>query len=94
MGRGAMANFLDAEFEKAAAEATRLSEEPDSATKLRLYALYKQGKEGDCARPRPGMTDFVGKAKHDAWTALKGLSQDEAKQAYITLVKELKQANE
>ncbi len=88
-----MADELDAQFEQAAAEVTHLSNAPDNAVKLRLYALYKQGKEGDCTKPRPGMMDFVGKAKHDAWTALKGLSQDEAKQAYIALVEELKQSD-
>ena len=88
-----MAEDLDARFEQAAAEVTQLSKAPDNAAKLRLYALYKQGKEGDCTKPKPGMMDFVGKAKHEAWTALKGLDQDEAKQAYVDLVEELKQAD-
>jgi diazepam-binding inhibitor (GABA receptor modulating acyl-CoA-binding protein) len=39
---------------------------------------------------RPGMLDLKGKAKWDAWNGLKGtLSQDEAKQKYIELVKTL-----
>ena len=89
-----MPEDLDARFEQAAAEVTTLPEAPGDAVKLRLYALYKQGKEGDCTRPRPGIMDFVGKAKHEAWTALKGLSQAEAKEAYISLVEELKRGNE
>ena len=36
------------------------------------------------------MTDFVGRAEWDAWNELKGQSQDEAKQAYIDLIEDLK----
>jgi acyl-CoA-binding protein len=36
------------------------------------------------------MTDFVGRAKFDAWEQLKGTSQEEAMQQYIDLVEELK----
>lgn len=35
------------------------------------------------------MLDFKGKAKWDAWTAKKGLSQDEAKEQYIVKVQSL-----
>ena len=38
--------------------------------------------------------DFVGRAKYDAWAEHKGKSQDEAMQAYIDLVEELKAAAE
>jgi len=36
------------------------------------------------------MTDMVGRAKWDAWDALKGTSQDDAKQQYIDLINDLK----
>jgi acyl-CoA-binding protein len=39
---------------------------------------------------RPGFTDMVGRAKWDAWNALKGQSADEAKQSYIDLIESLK----
>jgi diazepam-binding inhibitor (GABA receptor modulating acyl-CoA-binding protein) len=39
---------------------------------LQLYALYKQGSEGDVEGKRPGFTDMVGRAKYDAWAAIKG----------------------
>ena len=32
------------------------------------------------------MLDFVGRAKYDAWKALEGNSQDDAKQQYIDYV--------
>jgi diazepam-binding inhibitor (GABA receptor modulating acyl-CoA-binding protein) len=36
---------------------------------------------------RPGsLLDFKGKAKWDAWNGKKGISQDEAKELYITKV--------
>ena len=59
-------------------------------TLLKIYALFKQASAGDATGDRPGMTDFVGRAKFDAWDALKGTSQDEAKQQYIDLIEELK----
>lgn len=38
---------------------------------------------------RPGMLDFKGKAKWDAWDSKKGLNQDTAKEQYIQKVDEL-----
>jgi len=31
-----------------------------------------QANTGDCTGDRPGMLDFTGKAKYDAWAKLKG----------------------
>jgi diazepam-binding inhibitor (GABA receptor modulating acyl-CoA-binding protein) len=36
------------------------------------------------------MTDFIGRAKWDAWNAVKGLPQEQAQQQYIDLIAELK----
>jgi acyl-CoA-binding protein len=80
---------LQAEFEAAAAAAKNLSTNPGNDVKLQLYALYKQGSEGDVQGERPGFTDFVGRAKYDAWEKLKGLTKDEAMHKYIDLVKSL-----
>ena len=80
---------LQARFEQAAKDVQGLSERPDNDTLLRLYALYKQGSEGDVAGPKPGFFDFVGTAKYEAWAKLKGTAQDEAKQKYVDLVKKL-----
>ena len=38
---------------------------------------------------RPGMLDFRGKAKWDAWDKKKGMNQDDAKEQYIQKVEEL-----
>ena len=81
---------LNEQFEQAVADSKNLSERPDNMTMLKLYALYKQGSTGDVDGKRPGFTDMVGRAKWDAWNELKGQAADEAKQAYIDLVEDLK----
>ena len=80
---------LDTRFEQAAKDVQGLSERPDNDTLLRLYALYKQGAEGDVKGDKPGFFDFVGTAKYEAWAKLKGTGQEEAKQKYVDLVKKL-----
>mgnify|MGYP001088582335 CR=1 FL=1 len=80
---------LQAAFEQAAKDVQTLSERPDNDTLLRLYALYKQGSEGDVSGAKPGFFDFVGTAKYEAWARLKGTSQDEARRKYVDLVKKL-----
>ena len=81
---------LNEQFEQAVADSKTLSERPDNMTMLKLYALYKQGSTGDVDGKRPGFSDMVGRAKWDAWNELKGQTADEAKQAYIDLVEDLK----
>ena len=44
------------------------------AQKLDIYALFKQATVGDVNTSRPGMLDFKGKAKWDAWESKKGMS--------------------
>ncbi len=83
---------LDQRFEQAAQEVQGLPERPDTETLLQLYSLYKQGAVGDVTGKRPGMMDFKGRAKYDAWKALEGTDPREAKQRYIDLVERLKDA--
>ena len=80
---------LKAAFDKAMAESKNLSERPDNATLLKIYALYKQGSTGDNTEKKPGFSDMVARAKWDAWTKLKGTSTDDAMQQYIDLIAEL-----
>ena len=77
---------LKMKFEAAAANSKNLSERPDNATLLKIYALYKQGSGGDNTDKKPGFGDMVGRAKWDAWNGLKGTSQDDAMQQYIDLI--------
>jgi acyl-CoA-binding protein len=81
---------LNEQFEQAVADSKNLPDRPDNMTLLKLYALYKQGSSGDADGKRPGFADMVGRAKWDAWNELKGQSADEAQQAYIDLIEDLK----
>ncbi len=80
---------VEQQFEAAVAASKNLKERPDNSTLLRLYALYKQGSVGDVEGKRPGFTDMVGRAKYDAWAAVKGLGKDEAMKQYVALVNSL-----
>ena len=81
---------LNEQFEQAVADSKNLPERPDNMTMLKIYALYKQASVGDVDGKRPGFTDMVGRAKWDAWNELKGQAPDEAKQAYVDLIEDLK----
>jgi acyl-CoA-binding protein len=80
---------LKSAFTAAAAAAKQTKKKPDNATLLKLYSYYKQATEGDVAGDRPGGFDFVGGAKYDAWSKLKGMSNDDAMQHYIKQVEKL-----
>ena len=80
---------LQAAFDAAIAHSKTLTARPDNLTLLQLYGLYKQGSNGDATGERPGMTDFVARAKWDAWAALKGTSRAQAMQRYIDALGEL-----
>ena len=80
---------LKTQFEQAKDAVMALAERPDNDTLLRLYALYKQGSEGDVNGARPGFFDFVGNAKYEAWEKLKGTKPDEAMKKYVDLVQKL-----
>ena len=81
---------LKTRFETAAEEVKELPKRPDNDTLLELYAFHKQANMGDVSGKRPGFTNFVGRAKYDAWGKLKGTSKKEAMQSYVDLVKRLK----
>jgi diazepam-binding inhibitor (GABA receptor modulating acyl-CoA-binding protein) len=80
---------LKALFDAAVANSKNLSERPDNATLLKIYALYKQATEGDVEGKKPGFGDMVGRAKWDAWNGFKGTGKEAAMQQYIDLIQEL-----
>ncbi len=82
---------LDDEFKSATERVTQLTKRPPNDIMLQLYALYKQGNEGDVTGERPGFADFEGRAKFDSWNKLQGKSLEDAKQEYIALVEQLEQ---
>lgn len=80
---------LKTQFEAAVANSKNLSERPNNATLLKIYALYKQATAGG-DKKKPGFTDMVGRAKWDAWNTLKGTSaNDAAMQQYVDLIESL-----
>merc|ERR1712243_303438 len=54
-----------------------------------VYALYKQGSQGDCNTTRPGMLDMKGKAKWDSWNSKKGMAKKEAMEKYVVYAQQL-----
>ncbi|MBS1877306.1 MAG: acyl-CoA-binding protein [Acidobacteria bacterium] len=80
---------LMARFTQAQADANQLASRPDDQTMLKLYALYKQATVGDATGDRPGVFDFVRRAKFDAWSAVEGTSKNDAMKQYIALVASL-----
>lgn len=80
---------LEERFADAQERVKKLAKTPDSGDLLALYALYKQATSGDVTGKRPGMLDFKGQAKFDAWAGKKGTGKAEAMEAYVALVDRL-----
>lgn len=77
------------DFENAMNQVKLLKKDPGNEMKLKLYALYKQVTDGPCNTPKPGMLDFVNKAKWEAWNELGSLPKETARQNYVDLVARL-----
>ena len=82
---------LQDDFNAAVEKSKELTKRPSNEELLTLYALFKQATEGDVSGDRPGGFDFKAIAKFDAWAEKKGISKDQASQAYISLVEQLHQ---
>ncbi|SMG37189.1 Acyl-CoA-binding protein [Marivirga sericea] len=81
---------IQEDFKKAAERSkSNIKEKPSNEDLLKLYALYKQGEEGDVKGERPGGFDFKAIAKYNAWEELKGKSTEESMKEYIDLVNKL-----
>jgi len=84
---------LQEDFKNAAERSkTDIKDRPSNEDLLKLYALYKQGDEGDITGERPGGFDFKAIAKYNAWEELKGKPSEEAMMEYIDLVNKLANA--
>ncbi|CAE6519060.1 unnamed protein product [Rhizoctonia solani] len=86
-----------AKFDKAAAIVQSMPKDgpvkPTQDQQLKFYSLFKQGTIGDVNTTRPGLLDFTGKAKWDAWNAVKGKSKEDAQKEYVeTLLEVLKES--
>lgn len=56
---------------------------------LYLYSRYKQATQGPCCTPRPGILQFEGKKKWDAWKSLGAMTKQEAQSEYVAKIQEL-----
>nr|XP_023656056.1 enoyl-CoA delta isomerase 2, mitochondrial isoform X1 [Paramormyrops kingsleyae] len=77
------------DFSQAKSQLGTLKTDPGNQVKLKIYALFKQATQGPCNTPKPGMLDFVNKAKWDAWSSLGSLRPEEARQQYVDLISSL-----
>jgi len=80
-------------FETAVADSKKLTSKPSNDDLLQLYGLYKVATGEDISKAEnPGTFDLKGKAKKRAWQKIvdEGLTSDEAKEKYVTLVEEMK----
>jgi diazepam-binding inhibitor (GABA receptor modulator, acyl-CoA-binding protein) len=80
---------LDDDFVAAQARVKTLRSTPAPDELLELYALYKQATAGDVQGERPGVLDFKGRAKYDAWSERRGTSKSDAMNAYNAVVARL-----
>jgi diazepam-binding inhibitor (GABA receptor modulating acyl-CoA-binding protein) len=81
---------LEQKFNKAAEEVKALASRPSNDDLLYLYKYYKQSTAGDCNTSCPGMFDFEGKSKWNAWNSVKATKKDDAMIKYIAKVESLK----
>lgn len=80
---------IDMSFVQAQERVRTLRRAPSNADLLELYALYKQASLGDVEGERPGIVDFTGQAKYDAWAGKRGIARESAMQWYVALVERL-----
>ncbi|XP_061615135.1 LOW QUALITY PROTEIN: enoyl-CoA delta isomerase 2, mitochondrial [Phyllopteryx taeniolatus] len=81
-----MMGVTEEHFEEAKNKLSSLKKDPGNDVKLKIYALFKQATRGPCDTPKPGMLDFINKAKWDSWKSLGSITQDEARQQYCRLI--------
>lgn len=84
---------LTEKFRLASEDVKNLTERPDNDILLKLYALYKQGTEGDIKGEKPGFMDFKNLFKYNAWEELRGKSKEDAQAEYVDLVNGLLKQN-
>ena len=66
-----MSNQNSTEFNNATEYVKKLKSKPENDELLGLYSYYKQATVGDNNTEKPGMLDFKGKAKWEAWNSKK-----------------------
>lgn len=72
-------------FEKACEKIKNLKN-LDTNIQLQFYGLFKQATQGKCNTEKPWASDFRGRAKWEAWSALSHMSKSEAEKEYVALL--------
>jgi len=80
-----MSDETKSKFDAAIARTKTLPTQ-STTVQLELYGLFKQASSGDVSGSRPGMFDMRGRAKWDAWDKRRGMSGEQAMQAYTAYV--------
>ncbi|KAE8359870.1 acyl CoA binding protein-domain-containing protein [Aspergillus caelatus] len=78
---GPLADALKAGFEFAAKLVKELKSKPGQEEMLTFYKYFKQASNDPPSKP--GLMDFVGKAKYNAWEKIKDISDQRAQALYI-----------
>ncbi len=81
----------ETEFRDATERDQKLPQRPGNQDQRALSSLYKQATEGDVRGKRPGILDLRGRAKYDAWKAIRGKSAEDAMAEYVALVERLEE---
>uniref|UniRef100_A0A8V0XB22 Acyl-CoA binding domain containing 7 n=1 Tax=Gallus gallus TaxID=9031 RepID=A0A8V0XB22_CHICK len=76
-----------ADFDGAAKDVKKLKTRPTDEELKELYGFYKQATVGDINIECPGVLDVKGKAKWEAWNLKRGISKEDAMNAYISKAK-------
>jgi len=79
----------EADFQSAQQRVQALTQRPSNTDLLDLYALFKQATTGDVQGSRPGIFDIKGRAKYDAWAGVRGVSREDARARYVSIVDRL-----
>ncbi|KAJ8300293.1 hypothetical protein KUTeg_021812 [Tegillarca granosa] len=73
-------------YERATTYVRQNSNTFDSEQLLCLYGRFKQVNEGPCNTKKPGLFDFHGKQKWEAWKKLGDMNKEEAMMEYVEYV--------
>ena len=76
-------------FVKACNKVEKIYTRLNSSTIRKIYAYYKQATEGDVFGKRPGVLKLRDRIKYDSWASISGMSEYDAKIAYIKLANDL-----
>ncbi len=82
------------DFVRACNKVEKIYTRLNSSTIRKIYAYYKQATEGDVYGKRPGVLKLRERIKYDSWSSISGMSKDDARVAYVELVKNLQLEDE